>query len=236
MTTRCGLLVCGHVHPDALDIGGDYPELFRSILGPLGVEVAAYDVTAGELPSSIDECDGWLTSPSRSSATDGEPWIDDLAEMIRELVRSERPFAGMCFGHQLLAVALGGTVERSPAGWGAGVKTYEVVERRSWMDPPLERLRLIASHEDQVIVLPDGATLLASADYCPVAAFEVGERAVAFQAHPEFSARLSDRLTRLRYELMGAEVSDAALRSLDQPLDRGTVARWIANFLTSRTS
>ncbi len=231
--------MCGHVHADALDVGGDYPELFGELFSPFDVELVVYDAVEGALPVSIDECDGWLTSPSRASVGDDDPWIAELADLILELVAHERPFAGMCFGHQLLAVALGGRVERAPVGWGAGVKSYDVIESRPWMDPPLERFRLIASHEDQVAELPSGAVVLASAGYCPVAAFEIGARAIGIQAHPEFTIDLSRRLTTLRYDLMGAETSNAALASLDvadapdAALDRATVARWIANFLLS---
>lgn len=229
--TRIGLLVCGHVHAEAREIGGDYPELFTTMLAPFDVDVVSFDATEGALPTSVDECAGWLTSPSRSSVIDGDPWISELAAFIRAAVEAEQPFAGMCFGHQLLATTFGGAVERSPNGWGAGAKTFEVVTTRPWMDPPLDRFRLIASHEDQVTRLPDGAHLLASADYCPIAAFELGSRAIGIQPHPEFTAPLSRRLCELRVELMGAEVTDAALRSLDQPLDRDAVARWVATFL-----
>lgn len=228
--------MCGHVPPDALDLGGDYPALFGSLLEPLGVEVVAFDAVAGHLPASIDDCEGWLTSPARESVIDDHPWIHALGDLVRELVARERPFAGMCFGHQLLASALGGRVERSPHGWGAGAKTYELVARRRWMDPPLDRVRLVASHEDQVVELPPGAALLARADYCPIAAFELGERAIGIQPHPEFSADISRRLTTLRYDLMGAATSDAALASLGLPLDRATVARWLVTFLLGRPS
>lgn len=178
---RLGLLWCGHVHPDALDLGGDYPSLFGELFEPLGAEIVPYAVDIGQFPTSVAECDAWITSPSRNSVNDDEPWIDQLAELVRNLVRTETPFAGICFGHQLLATALGGRVERAEVGWGVGVQRYDITQRREWMDPwPGDSaFSLVASHEDQVTHLPDGATVLATAPSCPVAAMEVGERAIS---------------------------------------------------------
>ena len=234
---RLGLLVCGHVDPRAVGVAGDYPELFADLFAPLGADVVPYAVDAGSLPASLTECDGWITSPSRSSAFATEPWVRDAVELVRRIVAEERPFAGICFGHQLLAQALDGRVERAASGWGVGVQEYAVVAPKPWMDPapPGRRLRLIASHEDQVTVLPPGAELLATSDYCPVAMMAVGERAIGLQPHPEFDAPLAGALLDLRVELIGAAKVGAARATLGLALDRGVVARWIVNFLTGAT-
>ncbi|MCU1353533.1 MAG: synthase [Acidimicrobiales bacterium] len=228
---RIGLLMCGHVRPDALDVGGDYPELFADLFAPSPVELVRFDADLGQLPDSLDECHGWITTPARASVNDDAPWIRALEDLVRDLVAHERPFAGMCFGHQLLARACGGRVERSPAGWGVGAQRYEVVERAAWMAPPADGFTLVASHEDQVTDLPPGARLLARAAYCPNAMFALGERAIGLQPHPEFPAELSRRLTTLRRDLIGPDRADVALASLDTPLDRALVAGWIAAFL-----
>ena len=233
MTTRVGLLMCGHVHPDALDLGGDYPELFTSLLGPLGIEVVPYAAEDGVLPDDVDECDAWLTSPSRCSVLDELDWIADLGDFIGDAVRTERPFVGICFGHQLLATRFGGRVERAATGWGVGVKDYEIVEQRPWMVPPRDRIALVASHEDQVTELPVGATLLARADYCPIAAFELGERCISLQPHIEFSPQISSRLIDLRHDLIGADVVAAARATLGRTPDRALVAGWLATFVGS---
>ena len=231
-----GLLVCGHVHPAAQSIGGDYPELFDALFAPLGVEVIAYSVDQGCLPATIQECDGWVTSPSRNSVNDGEPWIAGLEAFVGELVRAEHPFAGICFGHQLLARALGGSVSRAPGGWGVGVQRYDVVEHRWWMDPPPTNagFRLVASHEDQVTALPPGGVVLASSASCPVAAFEVGDRAIGLQPHPEFDGEISARLLDLRADIIGADIVTAARDTLSEVPDRELVARWIVRFLRGR--
>ena len=225
---RAGLLVVGHVDPKSRHIAGDYPELFADLLGPVGIDVVPYAADEGQLPASLSECDGWLCSPSRRSVYDGEPWIRDVEDLLRDLVASERPFVGICFGHQLLAQALGGRVERAPGGWGVGVQEYEVVETIPAMEPAARHFSLIASHEDQVVEVPATARVIARSDSCPVAALAVGERAWTVQAHPEFVPGLADHLLAGRVELIGAERVEAARSSLTRPIDRDLVAHWIA--------
>ena len=232
---RIGLLVVGHVDAASRSVAGDYLQLFDALLAPHGVELVPYDVAAGRLPGSGRECDGWICSPSRSSVYDDLAWIPDTEELLRELVTTERPYVGICFGHQLLAQALGARVQRYPGGWQVGAQTYEVVQHRPWMDPPLGEATLIASHEDQVTALPDGAALLVRGvtGDSAVAGFTVGERAWTLQAHPEFVAPLADHLLSRRVELIGAERVATARRSLARPLDREQVGAWMARFFAT---
>ena len=233
---RIGLLMMGHVDPKSQHIAGDYPELFGSLLEPLGLELIRYDLDEGRFPDSITECDGWLCSPSRMSTYDQVPWLADAEQLLRDLIATETPYVGICFGHQLLAQALGGLVEKSPAGWGVGVRNYEVVESRPWMNPPMDRFSLIGSHQDQVVRLPEGAELLFRSDYCPHGGFAIGERAWTVQVHPEFVPELADHLLAGRIELIGAEKVAAARATLHQPLDREVIARWIGSFFESASN
>jgi GMP synthase-like glutamine amidotransferase len=233
--TSVGLLMCGHVPPKVAATEGDYPELFDALLAPHGVELQVFAVDEGRLPASLDDCDAWVTSPSRSSVLGDDPWLPAALELVRRLVEEERPFAGICFGHQMLGQALGGRVERAAAGWGVGAQRYSVVAPQPWMDPaPIDGgFTLIASHEDQVTELPPGAVRLAGTDHCPNAMFALGERAIGLQPHPEFTAPISRALVTGRRDLIGEPRADEALASLDAPLDRDLVAGWIVRFLTS---
>jgi GMP synthase-like glutamine amidotransferase len=227
--TRAGLLVVGHVDPKSTHIAGDYPELFDALLAPHGIEIATYNVIDdGRLPASVDECDVWVCSPSRLSVYDDEPWIAAVEDLVRECVARDHPFVGICFGHQLLAQALGGRVERSPGGWGVGVRSYDVLAPAAWTRPPRSRFSLLASHQDQVVDVPAGARVVARSDYCPVAALAVGERVWSVQGHPEFTAPLADHLLAGRVELIGAERVATARASLGTPTDRDAVAAWVA--------
>jgi GMP synthase-like glutamine amidotransferase len=224
---RAGLLVVGHVDERSRHIAGDYPELFSALLTPVGIDVVPYAADEGELPASLGECDGWLCSPSRSSVYDDEPWISGVEELLREAVADDVPFVGICFGHQLLAHALGGRVERAADGWGVGVQEYELLDA-----PPAlagsSTCALIASHQDQVVDVPTELRVIARADYCPIAGLAASERVWTVQGHPEFVPALADHLLGLRVELIGAARVEAARASLARPTDRDAVARAIA--------
>jgi GMP synthase-like glutamine amidotransferase len=232
MGSRIGLLMVGHVDPKSVHIAGDYPELFGHLLRGHDLELVRYDLDAGRFPDSVTECDGWLCGPSRNSAYDPLPWLPDAEELLRRVVAAERPYVGICFGHQLLARAHGATVVAAADGWQVGVHDYALVEQHAWMDPAPPTIRLIASHQDQVVALPDGATLLAQEESggCPVAGFTLGARAWTLQPHPEFVAELADHLLAGRIELIGAERVTAARATLTRPGDQPTVGRWIARF------
>lgn len=231
-TLRIGLLQCGHIHPDLVPEHGDYPELFAQLLGAHGIELTTYDVVDGPTPDRTDECDGWLVSGSADSVYDDLPWIAPVASFLRRILDDGAPLVAVCFGHQLLARALGVEVARADAGWGAGAHDYELVDARPWMDPPATggTVRLLASHQDQVRELPPGATLLARTAHCPIAAYELGT-ALAIQPHPEFTREISAGLVERRRERIGAPTADRALASLDRPTDDELVGRWMATFL-----
>lgn len=228
--TRVGLLLVGHIDAASLHVGGDYPELYAGLLGPLGVELTTYRCDEGRLPESVHEQDGWICSPSRLSVYDDHQWLREVENFLRDLVATETPYVGICFGHQLLAQALGAEVRKADVGWGIGAKTLEIVQSLPWMVPPADHVVLAASHQDQVQSLPAGAQLLARADYCPIAGMTVGERAWTIQLHPEFSPALADSLLATRLTLFGEQAARAARESLARPLDQHLVAGWMARF------
>jgi GMP synthase-like glutamine amidotransferase len=223
----------GHVAPSATHVAGDYPELFGGLLADADVDLVRYDLDRDRFPDAVDECDGWILTPSRCSVTDAHPWIASAEDLLREFFERERPYVGICFGHQLAAQALGTPVVRVDTGWEVGVHDYDVVVTRPWMRPRADRLALIASHEDQVTAVPDGAELLATTAGCPVAGLLIGERAWTLQPHPEFTPPLADELLRQREELIGAEKVAAARATLRRVPDATVVGAWIDAFLAT---
>jgi len=233
-TLRIGLLQCGHIHSDLVPEHGDYPEVFADLLGPHGIELETIDVTEGPPPNDPHALDGWVVSGSACSAYDPLPWIAPVEDLLRTVIAAAAPLVAVCFGHQLLAQAMGGRVAKASVGWGVGAHTYELLGPPvPWMDPPApgHTVRLIASHQDQVVELPQGAEVIARSKDCPVAAYTLGPAALAIQPHPEFSAGVSAGLVNRRRDAIGASTADAALASLDAPLDCSLVGAWMAAFL-----
>lgn len=224
-----GLLLVGHIDAGSLHVGGDYPELYADILAPHNIELTTYRCDEGQMPSALSEQDGWLCSPSRLSVYDDIDWLRDVEQLLRDMVATETPYVGICFGHQLMAQALGSTVAKADYGWGIGAKHYDIVEQQPWMDSA-DQIVLAASHQDQVQSLPNGARLLATADYCPIGGMLIGERAWTLQVHPEFSPALADSLLATRLALFGEEKASAARDTLSEPLQQDRIAGWISNF------
>ncbi|MDZ7788383.1 MAG: GMP synthase [Halofilum sp. (in: g-proteobacteria)] len=179
----------------------------------------------------MNECDAWLFSGSTWSVYDRESWILRGREFVCALHEARRPTVGVCFGHQLVARALGGEVEKASIGLGVGVHTTRILERRPWMVPPRERLALLVSHQDQVTRLPEEAVLLASHGVCPCDMYQVGEHILGLQPHPEFSKGYS-RATMERWRfLIGEEGFRVGVDSLAKPIDADVVGHWILGFL-----
>lgn len=230
---RIGLLQCGHVVPTLAERHGDYPQLFDRLLAPADLDITTYDVTEDGVPSDVSEQDGWLISGSTCSAYEPLRWIPPLEEFLRTVVAERRPVVGICFGHQVLAQALGGRVEKADGGWGIGAHDYEVVVGHPWIGATT-RARMIASHQDQVSVLPDGAEMFLRTDHCPNAGFTLGDDVMTMQPHPEFERALSRELTGFRQATFGEALTAQGLASLDAPLDNHDVARWIGAFFSAR--
>jgi GMP synthase-like glutamine amidotransferase len=208
---------------------GDYPTMFARLLGP-GFEVESFDVQTGNLPEPAAH-GAYLITGSPAGVYDPLPWIEPLQQFIRDAGDSRT--VGICFGHQVMAEALGGHVEKSDKGWGAGLHRYEIVRREPWMDGARE-IAAPASHQDQVVVQPPNTEVVAESAFTPYAALAWTDRpAISFQFHPEFSPAFARALIEKRYDVVPNP--DAAIASLDAPNDNARVGQWIRNFLNGET-
>jgi GMP synthase-like glutamine amidotransferase len=229
---RIGLLECDHVDERLLGIAGDYRDMFDRLLAVQGLEIVPVDACRGELPSAAHDFDGYVCTGSRHSAYDDQPWIHELSRFIVDIADAGVPFVGICFGHQVLAHALGGEVRGAESGWGVGPHDTVVERSEPWTEPSLDRLRLQYMHQDQVVRLPDGANVVGSADHCPIAVLRAGERMLGIQAHPEFPAAYVEALMSSREDRIEAGTLDAARRALAaSSTDEDAVAAWITAFL-----
>jgi GMP synthase-like glutamine amidotransferase len=231
---RIGLLVCDHVLPEFRHIAGDYPEMFGRLFSSFPeIELVPYDLVEGEFPVSLDECDGWITTGSKRSVYDDEEWIHRFADLVREAHFENRPFVGICFGHQMMAQALGGHVSRSDRGWGVGVKRVDLAGSIVPGAEDVVSFAVLNSHADQVDVVPPDGEVLGGNAHCPVSVMRIGSRMLGIQGHPEFVPEYSRALMELRRgAVIPDEVVDAGLASLATTPDNGTLASLIVEFLT----
>jgi len=231
---KIGILQCDRVDPQWRERFGDYPGMFTALLRAVDarLDFETFALIDGELPRGDEAVDGWLITGSRAGVYDELPWIAAAGDLLRRLYADGQCLVGICFGHQLLAQVLGGRAAKADAGWGCGRHEYRVLADEHWLQAPGGRFALQVMHQDQVLELPPGATRLASSEFCPNAAYRVGDRVLAFQGHPEFAADYSRMLIENRRGTRLPEpLAAAALADLDAPTDHLRVARWIRDFI-----
>lgn len=214
-----------------------YPDMFASLLA--GVDdsltfetVALVDGAAPPDPASLQAA---LITGSPAGVYDQTPWMDPLRAFVRRAAETKTPLVGVCFGHQVIADALGGDVRKSPKGWGVGRHTYDVVGQRPWMTDAGPTFSLSVSHQDQVIAPPTGAQTLAKSAHTDHAMLVYDTAPVmSVQGHPEFGdAFVAALYGARRGKSLSDDLVDRAVESLGAPHDNALVGEWIVRFLKS---
>ena len=212
----------------------EYPVLFDRLLNtgqqPRWCELVTWRVLENEFPEDIGACEGYIVTGSAAGVYEAHDWIAPLMRFLQACHQADIPLMGICFGHQAIAKALGGKVEKWPGGWGVGVRRMTMCDQPAFLPAPADSLDLIYFHQDQVTELPDGAVRLASSDFCENGGFTVGQSVLCLQGHPEFDAEYSAALLEAITAKVGEARAAAGQASLSQPTDAGAVAGWIAAF------
>jgi len=210
---------------------GDYPTMFRMLLGEDAFDYVTYDSRDG-LPEDVEACEAYLVTGSPAGVYDDRPWIGPLLDFLRA-AKGRAALVGICFGHQAMAQAFGGNVVKASRGWVQGLQEYQVAHREPWMDET-PSFRVAASHQDQVVVLPPMARIVAGNEFTPFGMLAYADQpAMSLQLHPEFEAAYARALIAPEGPPYEAAAGEAALRSYDEPDDRTKVAGWIKAFLAS---
>ncbi|MEP1963453.1 type 1 glutamine amidotransferase [Tateyamaria sp.] len=220
---KIGILQTGHAPDVLLEQIGDYDVMFAQLLGGHGFEFETFNVVDMEFPANAETCDGWIVTGSKHGAYEDLAFIPPLEDLIRNVADTKRPMVGICFGHQIIAQAMGGKVVKFDGGWIVGRQTYDFGD---------ETRVINAWHQDQVVELPPGARVVGSNDACENAALLYGNHIWTIQPHPEFNATVVDALATHRGPgVVPDAVLDAARADLSKPVHQSAVAADMAAFL-----
>ncbi|WP_406647743.1 type 1 glutamine amidotransferase [Aliisedimentitalea scapharcae] len=190
---------------------------------------AVFAVKDGIFPDDVMKFDGVMITGSPASVRSGEPWVDQLLGLIREIDAQKLPMFGACFGHQAIAVALGGTLDHNPQGWVHGLTRNRVCARPPWARDLPDELRLYGSHVEQVSTLPPDVQTIATSGET-ITGFARGQHIYTTQHHPEMDSGFIAALTDELRDTLGPEVHDRARASLSEMADQQAFAESVARF------
>lgn len=220
-----GILQCGHAPDEVQATHGNFKDMFAALFDGHGLTFSTWDVVDMDFPEGPEAAEGWLFTGSKHGAYEDHPFIPPLEDLIRAIYASDRPMVGICFGHQIIAQALGGKVEKFKGGWAVGHQEYD--------HETMGRIAVNAWHQDQVTVLPPDARPVASNDFCTNAALVYGTKAWTIQPHPELRNPIIEDYIKVR-EGTGTypqELMERAKTLAHVPTDDLKVAAEMARFL-----
>lgn len=221
------IIETGASNPKLVEQYGRYPDMIQRWLQP-HLPQARFTVRAVFEGESVDieAHDAFIVTGSPHGVYDDLPWIKPLKEQLRTIAQKGRPLFGICFGHQIMAAAFGGTVEKSAKGWGIGLQDYHFTL------PDLPDSKVLVYHQDQIITPPPETEIIGGSQHCPYGALQYPFAARSIQFHPEFTNEFVSALIQFRNDpINDREEQLSALQSIQPPND--TFARWVADFLLS---
>lgn len=235
--TRVNILLCDTFPGRLPDFIPNYESLFMDLFAGIGEQVnyRVFQTWQGELPTEVNADEIYLVPGSLDAAYDDKPWIVALLQWIEKAYVRGARLMGVCFGHQAIARALGGDVRQFEGGFGVGVRASRVIDSSMKTYFPGQEMRLLYSHHDQVVALPQDAELCATSDFCENESFRIGHQVITFQGHPEFTVAYSCHLLTNCSEDVDPVVRSAALHSLDGMPPQGDIAaRFALDVLLNR--
>ena len=234
------ILEAGRTNPGMPTEFHNYPDMFEKLFAEQTnnaiFQFSNVPVIDGVFPKSVGEFDGYLVTGSAYGVYDDAPFIGILMELVRKIFASGKPLVGICFGHQIIAHALGGHAKNFDGGWGIGTIQVKMVGSANWIPSHIKHFDLIHVHQDQVTSLPPKAARLAESDFCKNAAFAIGKQVFSVQGHPEFTPAYTNALINIREDRIGKDRANTARASLKNPHDGCLVGGWILDFFAAHNA
>ena len=233
------LVETGRPPKPVLDQFGDYPQMMADFLSP-NLPLACFEtcsVIDGDRLPKTEDFGGIVILGSPHGVYDDIAWIRPLISFIQSAAKKRVAQVGICFGHQIIAKAMGGIVEKAPNGWGIGRHTYDCV-KPLYSNKAFEKLNLLVSHQDQVLKKPESARILARSDFTPNAVLSYPEKNIlTCQAHPEFTPEFARAIIEYRRgSRFNNEVTDKAIKSIDGQINAREFASFMAYHLLGQVS
>ncbi|NKC15414.1 MAG: type 1 glutamine amidotransferase [Gammaproteobacteria bacterium] len=239
---RIGVIETGMIAPALAERFDDYPAMVAAWLGPWlpGARFSPLRVVRGEPLGPVHAYDGYVLTGSKHGVYERIDWIAALEAFVLACGHARIPVFGICFGHQLLAQAYGAKVRQSAQGWGCGVQHYGAIPVSRTQSAAVpggallgrdllgEGRQVYVFHQDQVLQVPEDATLLGGNAFCTIGVLEYEACAFSVQFHPEFTREYMEALLDARAGVVCEEVANAARLSLRAPVDNEVIARAVA--------
>lgn len=209
---------------------GSYENMFKKLFDAVSneIEYKTFDMQKETYPDHLDAAELYLITGSNAGVYENIPWIKNLLRFIQLAHFRQVPLVGICFGHQAIAQALGGKVEKSPKGWGTGIRTSTVTGTEALNYFPDGKMQLHYNHHDQVERLPREAVAFAGSSFCPYEGFTIGKHILTVQGHPEYTTEYNRHLILHHAADEPETVKRQALHTLETQKAQGdTIARWI---------
>lgn len=197
--------------------------------------LTSFSVKDYEFPKDIASFDGIMITGSPASVHDDAPWVATLLDLIKLAHAQDIPMFGACYGHQAIALALGGTVEPNPAGWVFGLTNSTLVARPDWIRDLPQQFSQYGAHVEAVNKLPDGAEILSVSNACAITGFAIGDTIYTTQNHPEMTAEFVTALVAEYENKLPKEVALQARASLSEEADTLAYAETIARFFETKS-
>ena len=230
---KIGILNSDTVQIDGAAEFGQYPEMFSKVFWTLdpNIQFKTYEVQYNDYPQDMNECDAYLITGSKASCYDNVQWIHALKQFIKALHKNKKKLIGVCFGHQIIAEALGGSVRKSPSGWHAGVDSISLNNDALEYGDQGKKYNLVFSHQDEVKRLPRNATLIAESASCPIGMFLIENHIFCTQGHIELDKKFARMIYDFRKKQIGDSKHQHACETLDMKTDEHEVAKSLLEFI-----